>query len=110
MTGLSILHEEPPAAEPAPAGHPPPDQLEACLLFLCAHFGIPATASSIRARLAGGNAAMTLRQMLEVARPLGLVAQPAAHKLGDLDAAEFPLLLLLKDGRVYVALERPEAG
>jgi len=110
VTNTTSQAEPPPEDLPPPGAPPPRDDLESCLLHLCNHFDIGASASSIRALLVGSVSTLGAKHFMQAAAGLGLVATPVGRPLADLETAEYPLVLMLNDGRAFAVVERPEAG
>ena len=87
------------------------DSLEACLLFLCAHFELPASASVVRAELVGEERKLDLDDFLSAAGRVGLSAEVVQTSLDRLHPAALPMVALLKDGRaVSLAREFHQSG
>lgn len=90
----------------AGAGVAAEDPLLACLLFVSRHLDLPVSAAAIRAGKAGQDAAMTPDDLQQAAERHGLVAARGEYQVEALPASLLPAVVLLRQGRAVVLLER----
>jgi len=77
----------------------------ACLAMVCGHFGFRTDLLSLRRRFSQSLKGTTLKQLLEAAEGLGLIARPLRGELEDLEHLSLPAILHW-DLNHYVVLTR----
>ncbi len=109
MTESALNPEVTAGASTASEGtRPPPDRLEACLLFVARYLDLPVSQAAVQAGRAGQGELMTPDDFLVAAERHGLVASLGEQSLEALPVSLFPMVALLRHGRAVVLVDRTE--